>query len=159
MTLCLEIGRPHKALARIQRRLQQDPKDLDALELLVRTFDGLREPKKSAEVLKEIARTHEAAGRQRQRDGALRRVLERTPNDGEVARALEGSGSDHAVDDEKTAPREAPAPITEISQVVELSLEDLGTCSGRTRRSPGTARAWTASRLCRRSWTTASGTA
>ncbi len=121
--LCLEIGRPHKALARIQRRLQQDPKDLDALELLVRTFDGLKEPKKAAEVLKEIARTHEGAGRQRQRDGALRRVLERTPDDAEVARALEGSG--RALDDEKTSPREAPAPVTEISQVVELSLEDL----------------------------------
>lgn len=122
--LCLEIGRPHKALARIQRRLQQSPRDLDALELLVRTFDDLKEPRKAAEVLKEIARIQEGAGRLRQRDGALRRVLERTPGDAEVARALEGSARG-ALDAEKTQPREAPAPNTEISQVVELSMEDL----------------------------------
>ena len=45
-------------------------------------------------------------------------------DDADVARALEGSGRGEP-GCEKTRSREAPAPVTEISQVVELSLEAL----------------------------------
>jgi len=89
-----------RALERLQVCFQQDPKNVETLELLARAFVGVGQRAKAASVYKELARVHAERGRGADEQACWRKVLEVAPDDPEARQAL---GTD-------ARPEPAPVP-------------------------------------------------
>lgn len=77
-----------RALPKLQVAYKADSRDIDTLDLLATAFRELGQLPKTVSVLKEIARIHGEAGRQKERAATYQRVLEFAPNDQEARDAL-----------------------------------------------------------------------
>lgn len=76
----LSQGRAKRALMRVQSVFRERPNDPKALDLLVRSLDGLGERSRAVSVLEELASTFEEEGAGEARDAALRQLLKLEPN-------------------------------------------------------------------------------
>ena len=84
----LERNDAKHALARLQPCFNADPKNLDTLLLLARSFEQLGQTPKTVSVLKEVARLHATEARHAEQGSVLRRILALDPNDTEARRDL-----------------------------------------------------------------------
>jgi len=103
------------ALTKLQICFKENPRDLETLALLARTFDHLGQPAKAVEVHKEAARIALDAGKQDEFAEIVELLMQRAPDDDEV-KAL--SSSLNAV---KAPP--PPPPIDELSMEEPPSIE------------------------------------
>lgn len=76
----LSQGRAKRALMRVQSVFRERPNDPEALDLLVRSLDGLGERSRAVSVLEELASTFEEEGARDARDAVLRQLLKLEPN-------------------------------------------------------------------------------
>jgi tetratricopeptide (TPR) repeat protein len=80
----LERGNPNdgmSALTKLQLSFKENPKDLETLSALARTFDRLSQPHKALEVLKEAGRVAIEVGRLDALGGILETIRRRAPGD------------------------------------------------------------------------------
>lgn len=86
--LYLQRGDAKRALGKLQLCFKTDPRDVDVLQLLAHAFQLLGQTPKTISVFREIARIHQEAGRESDRELAFRRILELDPTDQEAREAL-----------------------------------------------------------------------
>ncbi|HJK96095.1 MAG TPA: tetratricopeptide repeat protein, partial [Polyangiaceae bacterium LLY-WYZ-14_1] len=77
--LYLQRGDAKRALGKLQLCFKTDPRDVDVLQLLAHAFQLLGQTPKTISVFREIARIHQEAGRESDRELAFRRILELDP--------------------------------------------------------------------------------
>ena len=132
----LERGEPSdamSALSKLQICFKENPKDLETLALLARSFDKLNQPAKSIEVQKEAARIARDAGKPELFTSLVESLLARAPNDEGVRQlaALRQQSRPPATmgDPERvpqtprTSPRPTPAPPPVVAVPVPRSKE------------------------------------
>ena len=78
--LYLEIGKPKRALTKLQMCFSKDPRNIRTLTLLAEAFHGLKQPDKAISVYTEIANLLEEQNQPEERKKILRKVLELDPN-------------------------------------------------------------------------------
>ncbi|MCD6496802.1 MAG: tetratricopeptide repeat protein [Deltaproteobacteria bacterium] len=88
-TLYLRRKEPRRALQKLHVVFKAAPQDVETLELLAEAFGQLGQQDKAATILKELARTHQSAGRMTLAIETFDRVLELNPADDEARQALE----------------------------------------------------------------------
>lgn len=81
-----ETQRGARAIPRIQRLLERDPHDADALELLIEALVSMGEKGRAVAILRELAVGYHEDGHRELEERVLRRILALDPND-EAARA------------------------------------------------------------------------
>lgn len=81
-------GEPKRALARLQVCFQQNPRDVDTLQLLARAFSELGQEGKSVSVHRELARIYREGGQSEAERRTLQRILELVPGDAEATEGL-----------------------------------------------------------------------
>lgn len=114
----LDRGQPNDgmaALTKLQICFKENPKDLDTLAILARTFDKVGQPAKSIEVQKEAARIAKDAGRLDAYNGLVDALLARAPQD-EGVRQLAAQRKD-------AAPSTRPESQSDVSIEVEVGEE------------------------------------
>jgi tetratricopeptide (TPR) repeat protein len=105
--LYLSRGQPAdgmQALAKLQLCFQANPRDFDTLALLARAFDAIRQPEKSIEVQKEMARVARDSGRDDLFQQVLAKLQRVAPHDEGVRRLMHGPSAPPG------APSVAPQP-------------------------------------------------
>lgn len=74
------------ALTKLQFCFKEDPKNLETLGLLARAFDGLGQPAKALEVLKEAAKSAKESAKAEEYNAIVDALVERAPKDEAVQR-------------------------------------------------------------------------
>jgi tetratricopeptide (TPR) repeat protein len=112
----LDRGEPADAMAaltKLQVCFKENPKDLETLALLARSFEKLGQPAKSIEVQKEAARIAKDAGKLDHFNALVESLLSRAPDD-EGVRHLAAL---------RSPPASIRAPLSSSSKSVELELD------------------------------------
>ena len=130
----LERGEPSDAMAalsKLQICFKENPKDLETLALLARSFDKLGQPQKSIEVQKEAARIAKDAGKLDHFNALVEALLVRAPLDEGVRQLAAMRQPSHAPaalhvpepSPERRAPAPAPPPPRTEQSSLDLELE------------------------------------
>ncbi|MEZ4393669.1 MAG: tetratricopeptide repeat protein [Polyangiales bacterium] len=121
-----------RALPKLQVAYKADSRDIDTLDLLASAFRELGQLPKTVSVLKEIARIHGEAGRQKERAATYQRVLEFAPNDQEARDALRPAPRAKGLSDPpppaavvRAAPPVAPVSSLPPEAIVEDADDDI----------------------------------
>jgi tetratricopeptide (TPR) repeat protein len=125
-----EAGDAMSALAKIQICFRENPKDLDTLALLARSFDKLGQPVRSIEVQKEAARIAKEAGKLEDFHALVDALVARAPADEGVRQlAAQQQATTRAPADETRPAAPAarlpqPSVVLEVEEEAEVVLDD-----------------------------------
>ncbi len=129
----LERGEPSDAMAalsKLQICFKENPKDLETLALLARSFDKLNQPQKSVEVQKEAARIAKDAGKLDHFNALVEALLTRAPGDEGVRQlaAMRQPSQAPAAHQDQAPARAAeptpPPPRAEQHSSLELDVDE-----------------------------------
>jgi tetratricopeptide (TPR) repeat protein len=95
----LQRGDTKLALAKLQVCFNAEPKSIDTLKLLAKTFEQMGQLQKTVSVLKEVARVHATQARPGEQGSVLRKILALDPDDVEARRELSSMGDAHGTED------------------------------------------------------------
>jgi tetratricopeptide (TPR) repeat protein len=116
------------ALAKLQICFKENPKDLETLALLARSFDKLGQPAKSIEVQKEAARIAKDAGKLDHFNALVEALVARAPQDEGVRQlvALRGQPAGAKAEPAPAARVPAPPPPREPQgSTIEVEVEEV----------------------------------
>jgi tetratricopeptide (TPR) repeat protein len=116
-------GDYRRALKHLQVCFNNDPRDVEVLQLLAETFRELDQVDKAAMVLRQLAELHKSRGDIERTRLAWERVLEIKPEDPKATDALQQLGADDtAEDDEEVAPEPPPVPEGQAPEASESEV-------------------------------------
>lgn len=112
------------ALTKLQLAFKEDPKDLDTLGLLARSFDALEQPGKALEVMKEAARVAKEGGKAETYNAIVDALLERAPEDA-LVKQLDGQRMVVAPAPPPMEPEVAEDEDVDIAAIEAAEAEDV----------------------------------
>jgi tetratricopeptide (TPR) repeat protein len=112
-----------RALKHLQVCFNNDPRDVEVLQLLAETFRELEQTDKAAMVLRQLAELHKSRGDVDKTRVAWEKVLEVKPQDTKALEALKDLGADDTAEEDAEAPPEPPPTPGEASEAESTTEE------------------------------------